>query len=186
MVLGDNIFHGAGLGRELRNFLPTTGAHIFTYPVSDPSRYGILNLNNEGVPESVVEKPSESFSNLAITGLYFFDKDVAGIAKTIQPSMRGEIEITSIIQNYLIRGILSYTELTRGIAWLDTGTPDSMYDAATFIKVMEDRTGLKIACLEEIAFLNKWITLEQLKKLSSEYANNSYGEYIRTLIKRQS
>jgi glucose-1-phosphate thymidylyltransferase len=186
MVLGDNIFHGAGLGRELKNLLPASGAHIFTYPVSEPSRYGILNLNKDDSPRSVVEKPTESKSNLAITGLYYFDKDVAGIAKTIQPSTRGEIEITSIIEDYLNRGLLSFTGLSRGIAWLDTGTPDSMYEAATFVKVIEDRTGLKIACLEEIAFLNKWIDLSQLKKLSDTYPNNSYGNYIRAILKRHS
>ena len=186
MVLGDNIFHGAGLGRELKNFLPSIGAHIFTYPVSDPSRYGIINLDSDGVPQSVVEKPIDSLSNLAITGLYFFDQDVSRIAKTVKPSTRGEIEITSVIEDYLDRGLLTYTELSRGIAWLDTGTPDSMYEAATFVKVIEDRTGLKIACLEEIAFLNNWIGLEHLKKISNQYANNSYGDYIRTLVKKHS
>ena len=186
MVLGDNIFHGAGLGRELKNLLPTSGAHIFTYPVSEPSRYGILNLDNDEVPESVVEKPTDSSSNLAITGLYYFDKDVARIAKTIKPSPRGEIEITSIIEDYLNKGLLSFTSLSRGTAWLDTGTPDSMYEAATFVKVIEDRTGLKIACLEEIAFLNKWIDLPQLKKLSEAYLNSSYGNYIRALLGKYS
>ena len=186
MVLGDNIFHGAGLGRELRNLLPSAGSHIFTYPVSDPSRYGILNLSSEGVPQGVIEKPAESISNLAITGLYFFDQDVTAIAKTVKPSKRGEIEITSIIEDYLNRGLLTFTELSRGMAWLDTGTPDSMYEAATFVKVIEDRTGLKIACLEEIAFLNSWIDLEQLKKIAGQYERNSYGDYIRTLIKKHS
>lgn len=186
MVLGDNIFHGAGLGRELRNLIPSSGAHIFTYPVNDPSRYGILNLDNLGKPESVVEKPTESISNLAITGLYFFDKDVVRIAKAVQPSSRGEIEITSIIEEYLNKDLLGYTGLSRGTAWLDTGTPDSMYEAATFVKVIEDRTGLKIACLEEIAFLNRWIDLAQLKKLSDIHPNNSYGHYIRTILDRYS
>ena len=137
MILGDNIFHGIGLGYELKNKLPSVGAHIFTYKVVNPNQYGILTVDNKNIPISVVEKPETTKSNLAITGLYFFDNEVSNIAKNITPSSRGELEITSIIEHYLEQSNLSVTQLSRGVAWLDTGNPNSMHDASTYIRVME-------------------------------------------------
>ena len=182
MILGDNIFHGVGLGSDLCNSLPDDGAHIFTYEVSNPTQYGILTVDLEGYPESIVEKPKASDSNLAVTGLYFFDNDASAIASTVKPSPRGELEITSVIDDYLQRKRLSVTHLSRGTAWLDTGNPNALQDASTYIRVIEERTGLKIACLEEIAFQNKWITEDQLLKTSNNYGNSSYGLYLKRLI----
>lgn len=182
MILGDNIFHGAGLGRDLARELPSTGAHIFTYEVSNPSDYGILEVDQEGNPISITEKPVETLSNLAVTGLYFFDGKVSDVAKTVKPSQRGEVEITSIIDYYLQSGSLTFTQLSRGTAWLDTGNPDSLNDAAAYIRIIEERTGLKIACLEEISLANKWISVDQLRVRILEYKKNSYSKYLETLI----
>jgi len=178
MILGDNVFHGAGLGSDLSVSLPSNGSKIFTYEVSNPSQYGILTTNNLGQPTSIVEKPSNSQSNLAVTGLYFFDHKVSEIARNVLPSKRGELEITSVIEWYLMHGELSVTHLSRGTAWLDTGTPNAMHDASTFIRVIEERTGLKIACLEEIAFKNGWIDRAAVKKAILKYEKSSYGEYL--------
>jgi glucose-1-phosphate thymidylyltransferase len=182
MILGDNIFHGAGLGRDLINELPSSGAHIFTYEVSNPSDYGILEIDHTRKPISITEKPSKYISNMAVTGLYFFDGKVSSIAKDVQPSARGELEITSVIDNYLQSGTLSFTQLSRGSAWLDTGNPDSLNDAAAYVKIIEDRTGLKIACLEEISFNQGWITPAQLQSRISQYRMSSYAKYLQRLI----
>lgn len=181
MILGDNIFHGAGLGRDLVRELPSTGAHIFTYEVSNPSDYGILEVGSEGNPISITEKPTEYISNLAITGLYFFDGEVSNVAKNVLPSARGEMEITSVIDHYLQSGSLSFTQLSRGAAWLDTGNPDSLYDAAAYVRIIEDRTGLKIACLEEISFSQGWMTESQLESRIAQYKLNSYAKYLQRL-----
>jgi glucose-1-phosphate thymidylyltransferase len=172
MILGDNIFHGAGLGRDIVRELPISGAHIFTYEVSNPSDYGILGINQDGKPISITEKPNEFISNLAVTGVYFFDGKVSEISKNVQPSKRGELEITSVIEHYLNSDSLSYTRLSRGAAWLDTGSPDSLNDAAAYVRIIEDRTGLKIACLEEIAFNSGWLTQQQLYEISHKFKNN--------------
>jgi glucose-1-phosphate thymidylyltransferase len=182
MILGDNIFHGAGLGRDIIRELPTTGAHIFTYEVSNPSDYGILEVGKEGIPIAITEKPKKYISNLAVTGLYFFDGQVSAIAKEVQPSARGEMEITSVIDHYLQSGNLSFTRLSRGSAWLDTGNPDSLNDAAAYVRIIEERTGLKIACLEEISFAQGWMTESQLQSRISEYKANSYARYLEQLI----
>ncbi len=182
MILGDNIFSGAGLGQELARSLPNSGAHIFTYKVVNPNQYGILSLNPDGSPKCVVEKPVESESNLAITGLYFFDNRAPSIAKSVTPSHRGELEITSVIEQYLNQKELTFTEISRGAAWLDTGSPKSMNDAANFIRVMEDRTGLKIACLEEIAWAQGWISSEKLGELSDKLKPSEYGHYLASLL----
>lgn len=182
MILGDNIFHGAGLGRDLVRELPSTGAHIFTYEVSNPSDYGILEVGSEGNPISITEKPKEYISNLAVTGLYFFDGKVSNVAKNVQPSARGEMEITSVIDHYLQSGSLGFTQLSRGAAWLDTGNPDSLNDAAAYVRIIEDRTGLKIACLEEISFNNGWISNSELKDSAKKYSKSTYGSYIKKLI----
>jgi len=182
MILGDNIFHGAGLGRDIVRDLPKSGAHIFTYEVSNPSDYGILEVSSEGNPVSIAEKPAAFISNLAVTGVYFFDGKVSEVAKNVQPSKRGEVEITSVIEHYLKSGSLTFTRLSRGSAWLDTGNPDSLNDAAAYVKIIEDRTGLKIACLEEIAWGNNWIDATQLQRIIVRYKNSSYGNYLSKLL----
>jgi glucose-1-phosphate thymidylyltransferase len=182
MILGDNIFHGGGLGRDIIHQLPEVGAHIFTYEVSNPSEYGILEVTNLGKPKSVTEKPSEFISNLAITGLYYFDANVSEIARRVKPSGRGELEITSLINHYLELDSLSFTRLSRGAVWLDTGKPMSLNDAALYVRIIEERTGLKIACLEEIAFTFGWITEDELETSILNMGNNSYGDYLRKVI----
>jgi len=182
MILGDNIFHGVGLGHELSSSLPNSGAHIFTYEVANPNQYGILTLDSSGKPISIVEKPQDSKSNLAVTGLYYFDNQVCEVAKNVVPSARGELEITSVIQHYLDNDQLSVTPLSRGTAWLDTGNPNGMHDASSFIKVIEERTGLKIGCLEEISWRNGWLSDTELIGRSEKLAKSSYGTYLRKLI----
>jgi glucose-1-phosphate thymidylyltransferase len=181
MILGDNIFHGAGLGHELSRSLPRSGAHIFTYEVSNPSDYGVLELDKNQNPVSITEKPKAFVSNLAVTGLYFFDQQASAAAKKIKPSSRGELEITSLIEHYLRNQALSFTPLTRGTAWLDTGNPNSLNDAAAYIRIIEERTGLKIACPEEIAYQLGWITYEKLKQIIVSYGSNPYGNYLARL-----
>jgi glucose-1-phosphate thymidylyltransferase len=186
LILGDNIFHGAGLGHELSRSLPSQGAHIFTYEVSNPSEYGILELDGNQMPLSISEKPKDFISNLAVTGLYFFDNTASIIAKTIEPSARGELEITSVIEHFLNTKQLTFTPLSRGTTWLDTGNPNSLHDAAAFIKIIEERTGLKIACLEEIALQNRWIEASLLLQRIELFRNNSYFRYLKKLIDQES
>jgi glucose-1-phosphate thymidylyltransferase len=178
MILGDNIFHGAGLGHQLQETLPSSGAHIFTYAVSDPYQYGVLNIDDGGNPVSIEEKPTDPTSNLAVTGLYFFDNQVSGIAKKVTPSARGELEITSVIESYLRQDALTVTQLSRGAAWLDTGSPSGLHDAASYVRVIEERTGLKIGCLEEISFRNNWISFDDLETRAKVLGNNSYSQYL--------
>jgi glucose-1-phosphate thymidylyltransferase len=182
MILGDNIFHGAGLGREIIHEFPSSGAHIFTYEVSNPNDYGILALDDSGTPISITEKPVDFISNQAVTGLYFFDNKGTSIAKDVKPSKRGEIEITSVIDHYLKLGNLTYSRLSRGSVWLDTGNPNSMHDAATYIRVIEERTGLKVACLEEIGYRNGWIDKEKIEKAITTLGRSSYGKYLAWII----
>jgi glucose-1-phosphate thymidylyltransferase len=182
MILGDNIFHGVGLGHELVHSLPKYGAHIFTYEVANPSDYGVLGLDQFQLPKSITEKPISPVSNLAITGLYYFDKKSSSIAADVIPSDRGELEITSVLNFYLEQNELTYTPLTRGTAWLDTGNPNSLHDAATFIRVIEERTGLKIGCLEEIAWRNGWKDSHSILNRISGFGNSSYYQYLRRII----
>lgn len=182
MVLGDNIFHGSGLGTNLKNHFSGEGAHIFTYPVSNPRDYGILSIDSDKKPVSIVEKPEKSESNLAVTGLYFFDGDAPRIAAKVNRSARGELEITTVLEDYLNRNKLNFTHLSRGAAWLDTGNPDALHDAATFIRVIEQRTGLKIACLEEIAIENKWVDARGLSKWIDSLGTNAYSKYVRSIV----
>jgi glucose-1-phosphate thymidylyltransferase len=182
LILGDNIFHGAGLGHELSQVLPNDGCHIFTYEVADPSQYGVLTIDSDGKPIAIQEKPKAPNSNLAVTGLYFFDHEASTRAKNIKPSPRGELEITSLIESYLVESKMTFTKLSRGTAWLDTGNPTSLHDAASFIKVIEDRTGLKIACLEEISWRNGWLTDELLGASILKYGTNHYGSYLKSLL----
>lgn len=184
MILGDNIFHGAGLGHELSRSLPSSGAHIFTYEVSNPSDYGVLELDENQKPVSITEKPTTFISNLAVTGLYFFDHQASNAAKAIKPSPRGELEITSLIEHYLRNQELTFTALTRGTAWLDTGNPNSLNDAAAFIRIIEERTGLKIGCLEEIALEKKWISRENFEEILLKMADNPYRTYLEKTLEK--
>ena len=182
MVLGDNIFHGSGFETMLQNAVRNVQEHdmatVFGYWVSDPQRYGVAEFDAEGNCVSIEEKPAEPKSNYAVTGLYFYPNRVVEIAKSIKPSARGELEITSVNQAFLESASLKVETLGRGFAWLDTGTHDSLSEASTFIEVIEKRQGLKIACLEGIAFENGWITAERLMEIAQPMAKNPYGQYL--------
>ncbi len=181
LVLGDNIFHGTGFTDYLQRSLHFTEegkATVFGYYVNDPQRYGVAEIDSEGNCLSIEEKPSRPKSNYAVVGLYFYPNSVLKIAKQIKPSARGELEITSVNQAYLEEGLLKVETLPRGFAWLDTGTHDSLAEASTFIEVIEKRQGLKIACLEEIAYTNGWITRETLLESAHLMEKNNYGKYL--------
>ena len=186
LVLGDNIFHGVGFTELLRQSVVDAEqngkASVFGYYVNDPERYGVAEIDDEGNCLSIEEKPKEPKSNYAVVGLYFYPNSVVEIAKSIKPSARGELEITTVNQEYLKRGELKVRKLQRGFAWLDTGTHDSLSEASTFIEVIEKRQGLKIACLEEIALHNGWITPEQLRQTALPMQKNAYGKYLLQLI----
>jgi len=182
LVLGDNIFYGSELPKLLKSKVNPVGATIFAYPVSDPERYGVVEFNSEYKAISLEEKPLKPKSNYAIPGLYFFDNNVVEIAKSIKPSARGELEITDVNKTYLERGALDVGVLSRGTAWLDTGTFDSLHEASEFVKVIEKRQGFKISCIEEIAYRSKFINKEQLLKLASKYGKSGYGDYLKSLI----
>src|SRR5277367_2190408 len=179
LVLGDNIFFSYSLSSQLRKATAqTSGATIFAYRVSDPERYGVVEFDREGKALSLEEKPAKAKSPYAITGLYFYDKDVVELAKAVKPSPRGELEITSINQRYLERGTLNVERMGRGVAWLDTGTHDSLLEAAHFIQTIEGRQGLKVACPEEIAYRMRFITAEQLAALAAPLRKSGYGHYL--------
>jgi glucose-1-phosphate thymidylyltransferase len=179
LVLGDNLFFGHGLSELLHHAGETTeGATIFAYWVDDPERYGVIEFDAQGRPVSIEEKPKAPKSNWAATGLYFYDSDVVDIAADIRPSARGELEITDVNRRYLEARKLSVEKLGRGFAWLDTGTHDSLLEAGEFVRVMEKRQGLKIACIEEIAFRCGFIDAEQLLRLAAKLKNTSYGRYL--------
>ncbi|MCB1830844.1 MAG: glucose-1-phosphate thymidylyltransferase RfbA [Chromatiaceae bacterium] len=179
LILGDNIFYGTGLRTSLANAVKReTGASVFAYTVNDPNRYGVVDLDREGKAISIEEKPAKPRSNLAVTGLYFYDNRVLDIAANMKPSARGELEITEINNRYLEWGELYVEKLGRGIAWLDTGTHQSLLLASTFIETVEQRQGLKISCLEEIAFRMGFIDEDQLQVLGSALGNNEYGLYL--------
>jgi glucose-1-phosphate thymidylyltransferase len=182
LILGDNLFYGAGLEEKLPIELSTKGSRIFTYQVANPIDYGVLNVDSEGKPISVEEKPIAPKSNLAITGLYYFDSKVVEVAKSIRPSGRGELEITSIMQTYIENDDLEYVRLPPGVAWLDTGTPNSLSDASIFVRVLEERTGSKIACLEEIAFKKGWMTVQELQQRTLFYGKSDYGLYLQRIL----
>ena len=186
MVLGDNIFHGNGFTELLREAVRSaeedSKATVFGYWVSDPQRYGVAELDGEGNCLSIEEKPAEPKSNYAVTGLYFYPNKVVEVAKNVKPSARGELEITSVNQHFLEAGQLKVQTLGRGFAWLDTGTHDSLSEASTFIEVIEKRQGLKISCLEEIAYRNGWITADRLRELAQPMSKNQYGQYLLNLL----
>ena len=181
LILGDNIFHGPSLGTRLQRFTDIDGAQIFAYHVADPERYGVVEFDESGKVLSIEEKPAKPKSNFAITGLYFFDEDVLDIAKQVKPSARGELEIGSIHAEYLKRGKLKLEQLPRGTAWLDTGTVDSLHDATSYIRAIQERQGMKIACLEEIAFRNGWITKDQLLESAASFRGGEYGSYLESV-----
>jgi len=183
LVLGDNIFYGHGLSDMLQTAAKTDdGAVVFGYYVNDPERYGVVEFDKNGKVVSLEEKPEKPKSHYAVVGLYFYDNSVVSIAENIKPSPRGELEITDINKEYLKRGKLSVQSMGRGYAWLDTGTHDSLSDAGAFVKAIEDRQGLKVACLEEIAFRMKYIDIEGLKKVSEKTKKSTYGEYLARII----
>lgn len=187
LVLGDNIFYGSGfsglLKQSVENAEKYGQATVFGYYVNDPERYGVAEFDADGNCLSIEEKPAEPKSNYAVVGLYFYPNSVVEIAKNIKPSARGELEITTVNQEYLKQKNLKVQTLQRGFAWLDTGTHDSLSEASTFIEVIEKRQGLKVACLEEIAFKRGWITKEQLRKIAEPMAKNDYGKYLLQLAK---
>lgn len=179
LVLGDNIFYGQGFSPKLQHAArQTSGATVFGYQVKDPERFGVVEFDENKRAISIEEKPAEPKSNYAVTGLYFYDNDVVEIAKQVKPSDRGELEITSINQAYLERGDLNVELLGRGFAWLDTGTHESLLEAAQFVETLEKRQGYKVACIEEIAFNKGWLSREQLVKAGKVMKKNSYGQYL--------
>ena len=188
LVLGDNIFHGSNLRHMLRTAVETAEqeakATVFGYRVNDPERYGVVEFDEEGNAKSIEEKPLQPKSDYAVVGLYFYPNKVVDIAKSIKPSARGELEITTVNQHFLDDGELMVQTLGRGFAWLDTGTHDSLSEASTFIEVIEKRTGLKVACLEGIAYEQGWITKEKVAELAKPMIKNQYGQYLMKLIER--
>ena len=186
LVLGDNIFHGNGLSAMLKEAVRTAEeekkATVFGYWVSDPERYGVAEFDNEGNCLSIEEKPQHPKSNYAVVGLYFYPNKVVGVAKHIKPSARGELEITTVNQEFLKDGELKVQTLGRGFAWLDTGTHDSLSEASTFIEVIEKRQGLKVACLEGIAFRQGWITADKMRELAKPMLKNQYGQYLLQVV----
>lgn len=186
LVLGDNIFYGNEFQSLLGNAMRREqGASVFAYHVQDPERYGVVEFDVQGKAVSVEEKPAAPKSNYAVTGLYFYDSEVVGYARTLRPSRRGELEITDLNRIYLEQGQLDVEIMGRGYAWLDTGTHDSLLDAGQFIATLENRQGLKVSCPEEIAFRQQWIGAEQLEKLAQPFAKNNYGKYLLRILAGQ-
>jgi glucose-1-phosphate thymidylyltransferase len=182
LVLGDNIFHGSGLGTRLADCVDVDGAHIFGYHVAEPTSYGVVEVGPDGRAVSIEEKPAKPKSNYAVPGLYFYDNDVVAIAKGLTPSPRGELEITSVHQEYLTQGRLGVTLLPRGTAWLDTGTFGTLVQAAEFVRVIEERQGQKVGCPEEVAWRNGWISDDALSRHADDLAKSGYGDYLRSLL----
>ena len=185
LILGDNIFYGNDFSSILKTSINNEyGATVFGYYVNDPERYGVVDFDQEGIAIKIEEKPLKPKSNYAVTGLYFYDNSCVEKAKTLQPSKRGELEITDLNNLYLKENKLYVETLSRGFTWLDTGTFDSMLESSQFIKIIQEKQGLKIACIEEIAFKSGWINLEQIEEESLKYKNNSYGQYLKKLISK--
>ena len=185
LILGDNIFYGENFTPKLQKAkLRNDGATIFSYPVNDPERYGVVELDKFGKAKKIIEKPRRPKSNLAVTGLYFYDNEVVDIASTLKPSKRGELEITDLNNVYLKKKKLYVETFGRGFAWLDTGTPDSLLTANNFVATIEQRQGLKIACIEEIAFNNEWISKSQFEKLIDRISEGFYKNYLKKILKK--
>ena len=185
LILGDNIFYGVGMDALLKENNDPTGGVVYAYHVSDPERYGVVEFDSEMKALSIEEKPKKPKSNFAVPGLYFYDNSVIDIAKNLEPSLRGEYEITDINATYLKMGKLKVASLDRGTAWLDTGTFSSLMQAGQFVQVIEERQGLKIGCIEEVAYRNGFITKEELKKIAEPLVKSGYGNYLLNLIKRK-
>lgn len=183
LVLGDNIFHGSDLGQSLKDCIDPDGGTVFAYRVSDPERYGVVEFDDNNVAISIEEKPADPKSDFAVVGLYFYDNDVIEIAKNVQPSDRGELEITSVNEEYLKRGKLTVKTLDRGDAWLDTGTIDSMTDAADYIRAIQRRTGMIIGSPEEVAYREGYISADELLEHADALKKSGYGEYLASLLK---
>jgi glucose-1-phosphate thymidylyltransferase len=186
LVLGDNIFYGSRLGRQLQELNDIEGGYVFAYEVSDPERYGVVEFDKENKVLSIEEKPMQPKSNFAVPGLYFYDNEVVEIARNLQPSARGEYEITDVNKEYLRRGKLKVAILDRGTAWLDTGTFDSLSDASEFVRVIEKRQGTKIGCIEEIAYRMKFIEEAKLQQIAKELEKSGYGKYLMEIVKKTS
>lgn len=182
LILGDNIFYGSSLGMQLKELTEPVGAIIFAYKVKDPERYGVIDFDASGKVTSIEEKPSKPKSQYAVPGLYFYDNSVVEIAKSVKPSSRGELEITSVNQEYLKAGKLQARVLERGTAWLDTGTFESLNSASAFIQIIEERQGQKVSCLEEVAWRNGWISDSELAARADEYKSSPFASYLRSLL----
>jgi glucose-1-phosphate thymidylyltransferase len=185
LILGDNIFYGSGLGRQLQELNDVEGGYVFAYEVSDPERYGVVEFDENNKVLSIEEKPSKPKSNFAVPGLYFYDNSVVNVAKNLKPSARGEYEITDVNKEYLKNGQLHVSILDRGTAWLDTGTFDSLSDASEFIRVIEKRQGMKIGCIEEVAYRMEYINKKQLLQQAEALAKSGYGIYLKNLIAKE-
>jgi len=183
LVLGDNIFFGQSFSPKLKQAVLRPGATVFGYQVRDPERFGVVEFDKDQKAISIEEKPAQPKSNYAVTGLYFYDNTVIDVAKSIQPSARGELEITCVNREYLKQGSLHVEMLGRGFAWLDTGTFDSLLEASSFVQTIEHRQGFKVAVLEEIAYLNGWLTAQDILRRATQMSKNSYGQYLKELIK---
>jgi len=184
LILGDNLFYGPRLGRHLSELTDINGGHVFAYEVANPEEYGVVEFDETGTALSIEEKPKTPKSNFAVPGLYFYDSSVVDVAKLIRPSARGELEITAVNDHYLQAGELTVTVLERGTAWLDTGTFRSLQDAGEFVRVMEDRTGTKVGCIEEVAWRNGWISDAELTELAHPLRKSGYGAYLASLVER--
>ncbi len=182
LVLGDNVFHGAGMGTLLRTLTQPVGATIFAYKVKDPNAYGVVEFAPDGTVLSIEEKPTTPKSQFAVPGLYFYDSQVVEIAKNVKPSARGELEITAVNNEYLQRNQLSVSVLPEGTAWLDSGTFESLHDASSYVRVVEERQGVKVACVEEIAWRNGWISDSELRNEAERLSKSSYGQYLLKLL----
>jgi glucose-1-phosphate thymidylyltransferase len=182
LILGDNIFHGTGLGTSLRENIALTGGHVFAYHVSEPSAYGVVEFDEDGTVLSIEEKPAEPKSSFAVPGLYFYDNDVIEIARHLKPSVRGELEITGVNEAYLQRGDLTVTVLPRGTAWFDTGTFQGLLEASQFVYVVEARQGRKIGCVEEVAWRNGWLTDADFSDLADPLVKSGYGVYMHSVL----
>lgn len=184
LVLGDNVFHGNGLGDELQLLTQPNGATIFAYKVSNPQEYGVVEFSSDGRVISIEEKPETPKSSFAVPGLYFYDNEVVNIAKNVRPSARGELEITAVNSEYLQRGHLSVSVLPEGTAWLDSGTFASLHDASSYVRIVEERQGIKVGCPEEIAWRHNWISDDQLHQRAEELMKSGYGSYLKNLLSR--
>ncbi len=184
LVLGDNLFYGSGLGRQLLSLTDPDGGVVFAYQVANPSEYGVVEFDANGVAISIEEKPTHPKSDFAVPGLYFYDNDVIDIARQLKPSARGELEITGVNNEYLRRGKLTVEVLPRGTAWLDTGTFSSLHEAGTYVRIIEERQGTRVGCIEEVAWRNGWITDSQLHALAEPMLGSGYGAYLQKLTQK--